>query len=129
MSGTWKIVSCDIDINRFVRGNDTVFYDPYYVEADGSRYPMPVIIENYRDSGGNTPNAGSDRHFYKADYSTSAVATRRFMIVDNLSGRISSYNSEPDVVRVLTRAGLLVEVCSWWLVQLVVVISAPRSFG
>jgi len=108
--GTWKRIKCDIDINRVFRTNDTVFYDPYFIDSDGKYYPMPVVVENYRDASGATPNADGGDYYYQETFGSTAVLTRRFFIVDNLSGRTSTYYSSPDVVRVIERAGILMHI-------------------
>lgn len=107
--GTWKKFECELDINQLVRSNDTIFYDPYFVNTDGSLYPVPLIVENFRDSAGDAPNdAGKeDSYWYGVDdLSVTGVLTRRFFLFDNLSGRKDSYTASPTVVRVLSRAGV-----------------------
>eukprot|EP00658_Telonema_sp_P-2_P026901 TRINITY_DN2089_c0_g1_i7.p1 TRINITY_DN2089_c0_g1~~TRINITY_DN2089_c0_g1_i7.p1 ORF type:complete len:928 (-),score=164.55 TRINITY_DN2089_c0_g1_i7:556-3339(-) len=107
--GHWQLIECDLDINRFVRANDTVFYDPYFVNTDGTLYPMPVIIANYRDSSNSEPMAEYDEYFFQKSYGASARLMRRFFLWDNLSGRVGSTTNSPTVVRMLNTAGILVK--------------------
>ena len=56
---------------------DTVFHDLYF-RLDGSLYPIPVLIANIK-RGGVSVNEASDQRNW--------ILTRRFFVVDNVSGK------------------------------------------
>eukprot|EP00656_Telonema_subtile_P001542 TRINITY_DN1067_c0_g2_i4.p1 TRINITY_DN1067_c0_g2~~TRINITY_DN1067_c0_g2_i4.p1 ORF type:complete len:632 (+),score=90.68 TRINITY_DN1067_c0_g2_i4:47-1897(+) len=105
--GTWKRIACNIDINRFINGNDTEFMDPYFVNEDGTLYPMPVIVANYV-AGGAKPQDKFSEFYYQETFGATAALTRRFFLYDNLSGRTGVYNATPSVVRIIKTAGILI---------------------
>ena len=99
LAGNWKKVTCTVDINRFARLNDTVFYEPYFVDTDGSLCSIPVFMQDYW-TGSTSVDVGSPGFPYSVDeipgigYLTlkKTVTTdgfKKFFIVDNLSGRLS----------------------------------------
>ena len=54
------------------------FFELYLEDANGRLIDVPVVISNFRDIDGDSPNA-------KLDYETSRM-THRFFIYDTISG-------------------------------------------
>ena len=104
-AGTFTKISCNIDLNRFIRGDDTVFYDVYLREADGTLQQIPI---RFLDSAADNLEEYVDSYF-EPDKDTISKQHRRMFIVDNLSGRKPDYDSSPTVVRVLAQAAFHLE--------------------
>ena len=70
---------CKVKLSEYLN-RETVFYDMYmFINNDESLYPVPVLV-------GNIPeNSNSDRSKW--------VLTRRFFLVDNVSGRTDTAKS------------------------------------
>lgn len=55
------------------------FFDLFIMDRNGNLIDVPVLMRNFRDKGGNTPNTGST-------ISDSWRFVRRFFIYDTISG-------------------------------------------
>lgn len=56
-----------------------LFYDVYLKDRlTGKFIPVPILISDFMDSTGDTPNSGSDANYYRF--------VRRFFLYDNLGG-------------------------------------------
>ena len=64
-----------------VPSNANMFYEMFLVDSDGTLVDVPVLIQNYQDSQGNTPNADSSIGNYGK-----VQLVRRFFIFDTKSG-------------------------------------------
>lgn len=56
------------------------FFDMYIEDTDGNLVDVPVLITNFIDSNGNTPNTASDSN--QSDWRL----VRRFFMYDTISG-------------------------------------------
>lgn len=74
--------SCDFDLTTLVKekkpDNVNVFYEAFIEDFNGDLIDVPVLIENYIDATGATPNAENDKDAWKF--------TRRFFVFDTLAG-------------------------------------------
>lgn len=77
--GTNVQVTCSFDLSVFIDYSETVFYELYLIDSDGSLIDIPILIENFVDSDGSEPNMSSDKSNWKL--------FRRFFIYDNVSGK------------------------------------------
>lgn len=59
--GTNVIYDCDLDLTPYIYYDETIFYDPYLVDQDGTLIDVPVLIENFVDENGDKPNEDSDK--------------------------------------------------------------------
>ncbi|CAG9329728.1 unnamed protein product [Blepharisma stoltei] len=80
--GTNEVYDCDLDLTPYITYSETVFYDPYLLDQDGSLIDVPVLIDNFIDTNGDKPNKGSDKSSWRL--------VRRFFIYDNVSGKVGT---------------------------------------
>ena len=75
--------------------NANYFFEMFFKDYDGSLIDVPVLITNFYDSNGATPNArGTSMPTWRL--------VRRFFIYDSVSGIESNYSSGkavPTVIR------------------------------
>jgi meckelin len=76
--GSGYSVECLFDLKRFFNNSGTIFYEMYLVDDQGNYRPIPVNIRNYVSSG-----------FVNENFPP-AQLTRRFFIIDMVSGQLSS---------------------------------------
>ena len=100
--------SCSLDLTPYVsRGaNETIFYELWLLDTNKNEYPLPVKILNQRTADGSTPNRHADGS-EAADVSN--VLSRRFYIVDTISGRDSFTATSPKVISWMQSCTLRVE--------------------
>jgi len=94
--GTQFFNGCNVRLTSIINSTETIFYDPYFVDSDGTYYPIPIMVMNVRVSGVRV-NERMDTYQH--------VYTRRFMIYDTVSGVVTA-DTTPDVIRVISRASL-----------------------
>ncbi|KAH3761899.1 transmembrane protein [Pelomyxa schiedti] len=87
--GTNQKIICKYDLSQYLNeASQTVFYDLYITDyGNSSLQPVPVLLMNYQRSGS-----------YVNDDMSTAQLTRRFFMIDTLSGR-NPINSAPQVIR------------------------------
>eukprot|EP00743_Colponemidia_sp_Colp-15_P005392 GILK01005794.1.p1 GENE.GILK01005794.1~~GILK01005794.1.p1 ORF type:complete len:1050 (-),score=117.21 GILK01005794.1:142-2940(-) len=73
--GTNVDISCTLNVTSYAYASETVFYDLYLKDIDGSLVPVPILITNYRDASGTQ---------------VSTQYVRRFFLWDNVSGKSAS---------------------------------------
>ncbi len=75
-------LKCSFDISQLVGPNvpqeANKFYELFLEDANGDLIDVPVLIENYIDEGGDTPNEGKATDTWEF--------SRRFFIYDTISG-------------------------------------------
>ena len=76
--GTNVEISCQLNLTSFLSEPETIFYDLYFVDQDGTLLDVPVLILNVMLNDGSIPNT--------ATASTSWQLVRRFFIYDIISG-------------------------------------------
>ena len=81
-------ISCSISVSNLLNSK-TLFYDLYFFTSETELYAVPLLVENYK-SGSTYVNQGNDRSKWKL--------TRRFFLVDNLSGR-TQLDRAPSLLR------------------------------
>jgi len=73
-----------------------IFYDPYFIDSDGTYYPIPIMVSNIRKDGIKV-NDLNDAYQH--------VYTRRFFAYDTASGVVTA-GEAPDVIRLIASASL-----------------------
>ena len=83
--GTTIINSCTFDLTKITDNstadypnNVNVFYDMFYEDTNGNLLDVPVVIRNFKDSSGSSPNSGTGLDQWRL--------TRRFFVWDAISG-------------------------------------------
>jgi len=95
--GTQYVNSCQIRLESILDNTEeTVFYDPYFVDADNTWYPIPVMVTNVRTNGVKV-NEKDDAYQH--------VYTRRIFTYDTISG-VTAKGQSPDVIRFISKAVL-----------------------
>lgn len=102
--GTNVNIDCNLDVSLYLTLADTVFYEIFLLDSDGTLKDVPVLIENIRDENGDQVNTGSDKSSWQL--------VRRFFIYDNISGRVGTdaykNKEQTTVLRYLVSAKLYV---------------------
>lgn len=98
--GDNTVQSCSLDLSQFNSSSATLFYDPYILQADGSLYPIPVRVTNYARNGAavNLDSASSASYQF----------TRRFILMDTVSGSTTTSGGNPNVVSYASSISVLV---------------------
>lgn len=81
--GTNVIYKCQLDLTKYIDADETVFYDPYLIDDDGTMIDVPVLFRDYRDQNNDSPNTGSSSGDWRL--------TRRFFLYDNVSGKEGTF--------------------------------------
>jgi len=100
--------SCQLDLSPFLSlpYTETIFYELFVEDVAGTLYPCPIKVINLRMGDGSTPNR-NDGGDERVDSSVNQL-TRRFYLVDNLSGK-ESFGSAPVLLSYAQRMTLRVE--------------------
>jgi len=92
--GVWFQNSCNLRVDSIINSDPNIFYDPYFIDSDGTYYPVPIMVMNLRVNG-QSVNTGPDTFTHKY--------TRRFMQYDTISGVVTA-GQPPNVIRVISEA-------------------------
>jgi meckelin len=87
--------SCQLDLTPFLSASPnatTVFHELFIEDVGGTLFPCPIKVLNMRLGDGSTPNR-NDEYDERVDNDANQL-TRRFYLVDNLSGK-ESFGSAP----------------------------------
>lgn len=81
--GTTLKNECTFDLSKLLSysekpSNLNMFYEMFLVDYNGDLIDVPVKINQLKDTSNLLPNTGSD--------STNWILTRRFFVVDSISG-------------------------------------------
>lgn len=77
--GTNVQVTCTLDLTSYITYSETTFFELYLFISNTSLIDIPVLVKNYKDADGGSPNESSDESKWKL--------VRKFFIYDNISGK------------------------------------------
>ena len=103
--GTNVIYECKLDLEKYITADETIFYDLYLIDDDGTLHDVPILFRDYRDQNNDQPNSGSSEGDWRL--------VRRFFLYDNVSGKEGTFaytnNEETTVLRYARDIKLKVE--------------------